>query len=436
MTLNEWLCAWKLIARPSQLPPEGDWFIWLVRAGRGFGKTRTGAEYVRSRIDAEEWRTVNCAAPTWTDTMRTMVKGTHGAPGLLDIWPEHQRPILRLSKDDPHLRCHNQAKIQLFAAHQAERFRGPQADGGWADEIDSWKPEKMKPSDAWSLFELGIRLGPDPRIIATSTPKRARLVKALMARDDTALTTGSTYENRANLAPQFFRSIVSKYKGTHLGRQEIMGEVLEDVEGALLHQEVIDANRVAASPDLRRAVVGVDPSGSIDGDHQGIIAAGRGADGYGYVLADRSCHLGPRGWGRRAVETALEFEADRIVVETNYGGDMAVATIEQAARYMDAQVRVLKITASKAKHVRFEPVCLLYEQGRIKHVGELDELESELTSFTPDGYEGDGSPDRADAAVWALTDLMLRGGVSPDDAYGDPEDDEDDAEEGAHAESP
>jgi len=392
-----------------------------VRTGRGWGKTRTAAEYVRTRIDAGEWRTVNVAGPTWTDTMRTMVNGTADAPGLMNVWPLHQRPQLRLSKDDPHLRTHNGAKIQLLAAHQAERFRGPQADGGWADEVDSWKPEGMKPDEAWALFELGIRLGSDPRIVATSTPKRARLVKMLMQRGDCALTTGSTYENRANLAPQFFRSIVDRYKGTHLGRQEIEGEVLEDVAGALLSLEAIDAARVETAPTLRRVVVGVDPSGSIDNDRQGIVVVGVGADGHGYVLADRSCSLKPEGWGRRAVDAALEFEADRIIVETNYGGDMATSVIQQAARHADAQIRVQKITASRAKHVRFEPVCLLYEQGRIHHVGSFPMLETELCAFTADGYEGDGSPDAADALVWAITDLMLeRRGLSPADLYGPP----------------
>ena len=405
--LSEWLCDWKLIARPKQIAPPGDWFIWLVKTGRGWGKTRTAAEYVRTRIDSGEWRTVNIAGPTWTDTMRTMVNGAADAPGLMDIWPEHKRPKLRLSKDDPHLRTHNGAKIQLLAAHQAERFRGPQADGGWADEVDSWKPEGMKPDEAWALFELGIRLGSDPRIVATSTPKRARLVKMLMKRGDCALTTGSTYDNRANLAPQFFRSIVERYKGTHLGRQEINGEVLEDVESALLVQEVIDAHRVDSAPLVRRNVVGVDPSGSVDNDRQGIVVAGLGGDGDGYVLADRSCSLRPEGWGKRAVDAALEFEADRIIVETNYGGDMAVSVLQQAARHADAQIRIRKITASQAKQVRFEPVSLLYEQGRIHHVGSFPALEAELCAFTPDGYEGDGSPDAADALVWAMTELML-----------------------------
>ena len=393
--------------------------MWLIKTGRGWGKTRTAAEYVRSRIDDGSWRTVNVAGPTLGDTIDVMVRGTPEAPGLLGVWPLHKQPQHEITK--ARIVCHNGAIIRYRGADEPERFRGPQADGAWCDEIDSWKPKGMKPQDAWDLFELGIRLGPDPRIVATSTPKRARLVKTLMQRSDCVVTSGSTYENRANLAPTFFRSVVERFKGTHLGRQEINGEVLEDVQGALLTLALIDACRVERSgvDPIRRSVVGVDPSGSVDADRQGIVVAGLGGDGHGYVLADRSCNLTPEGWGRRAVETALEYEADRIIVEANYGGDMAVSTIRQAALHMGAQIRVRKITASRAKSVRFEPVCLLYEQGRIHHAGSFPALEAELCVFTADGYEGDGSPDAADALVWAITDLMLeRRGLSPSDLYG------------------
>jgi phage terminase large subunit-like protein len=359
---------------------------------------------------------VNIAGPTLGDTLDVMIRGTPEAPGLLGIWPAHKRPHHQVT--NARLVCHNGAIIRYRGDDEPERFRGPQADGGWCDEIDSWKPKGMKPQDAWSLFELGIRLGPDPRIIATSTPKRARLVKMLQARPDCVLTTGSTWDNRANLAPQFMATL-SQYKGTHLERQELYGDVLEDVEGAILSLGTIDACRVSEPCPIRRAVVGVDPSGSVDRDRQGIVVVGIGEDGDGYVLADRSCALKPEGWGRRAVEAALEFEADRIVVERNFGGDMAEHVIRQAARQADVQIRVRMVNASKAKQVRFEPISLLYEQGRIHHVGSFPLLETELCAFTPDGYEGDGSPDSADALVWAVTDLMLeRRGVSPAEAYG------------------
>ena len=408
------------MARPAQLPPPDPWYIWLVKAGRGFGKTRCGAEYVRSRIDDGSWKSVNCAGATLGDTIDVMVRGTPEAPGLLGVWPPHKAPKHQITSS--RLVAWNGAIIRYRGADEPERFRGPQADGGWCDEIDSWKPKGMKPQEAWSLFELGIRLGPDPRIVATSTPKRARLVKMLTAREDCATTSGTTWDNIANLAPQFIKSL-GQYKGTHLERQELRGEVLEDVEGAILSLEVIDAGRVEAAPPLRRTVVGVDPSGSIDNDRQGIVVAGVGKDGEGYILADRSCRLRPEGWARRAVETAIEFEADRIIVETNYGGDMALSTLQAATRHLGVTLRIRKITASRAKQVRFEPVCLLYEQGRIRHVGSYPDLESELCAFTPDGYDGDGSPDAADALVWAVTDLMLeRRGPSPADIYGEPVD--------------
>ena len=413
IALNELLCDWTLWAREKQLPPSGDWFIWMVRAGRGFGKTRTGAEYVRSRIDSGEWRTVNVAGPTKNDVLDIMLMGTPEAPGLLGVWPEHQKPKHDITK--MRVRCHNGALIRYRSADEPERFRGPQADGGWCDEIDSWKPKGMTAEEAWGLYELGIRLGPDPRIIATSTPKRSRLVKMLCERDDTVVTVGSTYENRANLAPQFFRSIVAKYEGTRLGRQEIHGELLEDVEGALVTLDLIGRHRVAAAPELRRVVVGVDPSGTAHGDEQGIVGAALGCDGHGYVLSDRSCSLSPEGWGRRAVDLYHDLSADRLVVEVNYGGDM----VESLIRSIDPRVNVRKVTASRGKHVRFEPVAGLYEQGRIHHVGTFDALEDQICSFTAQGYEGDTSPDRADAAVWALTDLMLaRVGPSPSELYG------------------
>jgi phage terminase large subunit-like protein len=338
----------------------------------------------------------------------------------MGVWPHHQRPSL--NKNEHRITCHNGAVIRYMSADEPERFRGPQADGAWADEVDAWKPRGMSPTEAWALFELGIRLGPDPRIVVTSTPKRARLVKALQQRPDAVLTTGTTWDNRANLSSKFLTSVVGQYGGTHLGRQEIEGLILEDVEGALVDTDLIDRNRVLAAPDLRRTVVGVDPSGTVSGDAQGIVVVGRGADGHGYVLADRSCSLSPEGWGSRAVETAAKYDADCIAVEVNYGGDMCASVIEQAAHARGVHVRVKKVTATKAKHVRFEPVALLYEQGRLHHAGNLGPLEGEITGFTVSGYEGDGSPNRVDALVWAVTELVLaRSGVSPDDLYAQPQ---------------
>lgn len=398
---------WSVFARPNQLPPPGDWFVWLIQAGRGFGKTRSGAEYVRARIDSREWRVVNIAGPSKGDVMDYMIRGTPAAPGLMGIWPPHQRP--RLNKDERRITCHNGAIIRYRSAYDADKdFRGPQADGGWADEVDAWKPMSMKPEDAWDLFEMGVRLGADPRIVATSTPKRARLVRILRKRDDAEVTRGSTYDNAANLSPKYIK-MIARYKGTHKERQEIKGELIEDVAGALVTQQMIDASRVPNAPHLVRVSVGVDPSGSTNRDSQGIVAVGKDEHNHGYVLGDRSCRELPEGWGRRSVQTALEFNTRRIVVEGNYGGDMAASVIRQAARAMGVSVTVVMVHASDGKHVRFaDNLAVLYEQYRMHHVGTFDVLEDELCAFTLDGYEGDGSPDPADAEVWAAKDLGLQ----------------------------
>ncbi len=420
MALADIAHDWRLHARPTQLEPEGDWWIWLIRTGRGWGKTRTALETVRARIDRGIWRTVLVAAPTWTDVMDTLVSGSADAPGLLNLWPNHRKPELRRSQDDPHLLCWNGAKVRLRAAQRADRFRGSNNDGAYLDELDSWKPEQMTASEAFALAELTVRTGADPHIIATSTPKRGRLVAELRKRDDVHVTLGHMNENRANLSQRFLDALEARYGGTRLGRQELGGELIEDVEGALVTPATIDQHRTNPNVTPRRVVVGVDPSGSVGGDRQGIIVAG-GTGDEGWVLADRSCSMSPEGWGRQAVMTALQWEADCIVVETNYGGDMAKATIEQAARHLGAAVRVRKITASRAKHVRFEPVAALMEQGRLHFPQEpMTELEDEVCAFTPDGYMGDGSPDRADALVWAITELMLeRRGLGWGDLYGE-----------------
>jgi len=409
LALTELLWDWREHARPDQLAPDGDWFVWICKAGRGWGKTRTGGEYVRQRTDSGQWRIVNIVGPTAADVRDVMVEGPSG---LLHLWPDHQRPDYIPSKRQ--LKTHNGATIYLLSADEPERFRGPQCDGAWADEIDAWKPKGMDKSEAWSLFELGVRLGEDPRIVATSTPKRARLIAKLLERPDTVVTSGSTYDNRANLAPSFFRSIVSQYEGTRLGRQEIAGEILDDVEGAIVSHSMIEASRVVTAPELRRVVVGVDPSGGADA--QGIVAVGHGVDGHAYVLADRTCNLGPDGWGRRVAEVYGHLAADRVIAERNYGGDM----VESTLRTVDPTMALKLVTASRGKHVRFEPVGALYEQGRIHHVGSLPELEEEVVSFTPEGYDGISSPNRADALVWAVSELMIRPqGLSPADIYGE-----------------
>jgi phage terminase large subunit-like protein len=233
------------------------------------------------------------------------------------------------------------------------------------------------------------------------------VLKEIMATDTTVVTRGSTYDNRVNLAPSFIKQVVAKYEGTRLGRQELNAEVLDDVPGALWQRDQIDKTRVKQAPELQRIVVAVDPSGtkgeSDEGDDIGIIVAGLGVDGRGYVLADRTCKLSPDGWGRRAIAAYREFSADRIIAERNFGGAM----VEHVIRTVDKAISYKEVTASRGKAARAEPVAALYEQGRVAHVGSFPELEDQLCLFAPDGYMGDGSPDRGDALVWALTELML-----------------------------
>lgn len=391
----EWLSQVERQARPAQLEPPGDWFVWLVRSGRGWGKTQTGAWFLRRRIDSCMWTRCIAAGPTAADVRDTMIEGPSG---LLHAWPEHLRPTWEPTKRK--LTAHNGAVILTVSADDPDRFRGMQADGAWADEIDSWP--RM---DSWDTLTFSVRLGPDPRIVATSTPKRSRLVRKLALDPRCCITAGSTYDNSANLSPSFLAQIKARYEGTHLGRQEIHGELIDEVEGAIVSHELIDAHRIGgdAVPVLRRVVVGVDPSGSAKGDEQGIVAVGIAADGHLYVLRDASCRSTPDGWGRRAVELYHELDADRLVLETNYGGDMAEAVI----RKLDPQVNLRRVHASRGKAVRFEPVGMLYEQGRVHHVGTFDVMEDQLCSFSALGYQGDESPDRADALVWAVTDLAL-----------------------------
>lgn len=387
------LYHWPFWARPNQLPPAGDWRTWLVLAGRGFGKTRTGAEWVRGQVEAGRCQRLALVAPTAADARDVMVEGESG---MLAIAPPWNRPKYEPSKR--RLTWPNGAQAAIYSADEPDRLRGPQHDGAWCDELAAWRyPE------TWDMLLFGLRLGGDPRAVVTTTPRPRPVLRELIAAPSTVITRGSTFENRKNLAPAFLEQIVSKYKGTRLGRQELYAELLEDVEGALWNLKQFDERRTA--PDLARVVVGVDPAVTATeaSDETGIIVAGKGVDGQGYILADRSCRLSPDGWARRAVAAFHEFKADRIVVETNNGGKM----VEQVIRTVDRNVPITEVHASRGKITRAEPVAALYEQQKVWHTQRFDELEDQMVTWTP---ESGTSPDRLDALVWALTDLMLGSG--------------------------
>ena len=392
------LYAWELWARPDQLPPAGDWRVWLLRGGRGSGKTRTGAEWVRAHVEAGNYRRIALVGRTWADVRDVMVEGESGLLAVSPPWfyPDYQ-PSRRL------LLWPNGALAKLYSADEPDLLRGPQHDAAWCDELASWRAPQT-----WDNLQMGLRLGSDPRCVVTTTPRPTKLIRSLIAKETTAQTRASTYANRANLAAAFFDDIISFYEGTRLGRQEIYGEVLEDVPGALWSHAGIDALRVGtAPPHLLRVVVAVDPavSSGEDSDETGICVVALGEDKHGYVLADRSGRYGAHRWGKLVIELFHHYHADRVVAEGNNGGDLVKALL----RSIDSSVPVRMVHASRGKFVRAEPISSLYEQGRVHHVGSFNELEDQMASFTPDlDRATQGSPDRVDALVWGLSEVLLR----------------------------
>lgn len=384
---------WPEWARPNQLPPAGAWRTWLLMAGRGFGKTRCGAEWVRGRAEVSPTARIALVAPTAADARDVMVEGESG---ILACCPPDNRPLYEPSKR--RLTWPSGAMATTYSADEPDRLRGPQHTDAWADEIAAWKyPE------SWDMLMFGLRLGTDPRAVVTTTPKPVRVVRDLLAAGTTEATRGSTYENRDNLAPAFLEQIVAKYEGTRLGRQELAGELLDDIPGALWTRAMVDASLVADAPEMVRVVVAIDPAvtSGEDSDETGIIVAGRGVDGRAYVLDDLTCRLSPDGWANRAVGAYDTHAADRIVAEVNNGGDL----VERVVRTVSPRVSYKKVHASRGKRVRAEPIAALYEQDKVSHVGGFPELEDQMCAFVPEGM--DGSPDRVDALVWALTELML-----------------------------
>jgi phage terminase large subunit-like protein len=372
--------------------------VWLVQAGRGWGKTRVGAEWVKQQQKLGCSR-IALVGPTAADCRDVMVEGDSG---ILSLYGTGIRPLYEPSKR--RVTWPNGAIATTYSADEPERLRGPQHDAAWADEIGAWKYA----TEAWDMLMFGLRLGQRPRCVATTTPRPIQLVRDLTKASSTVVTRGRTFDNAANLAPSFLEQILSKYEGTRLGRQEIEGELLDDVPGALWTRSEIDKLRVTEAPELVRVVIPIDPAmtSGEKADETGIVPVGLGVDGHGYVLKDLSCRMSPDGWARRAVQAYHELEADRIIAEVNNGGEL----VENVIRTADPLVSYKSVHASRGKRVRAEPVSALYEQSRVHHVGSFPQLEDQMCAFTPDGY--DGSPDRVDALVWGLTELMLGGNVA------------------------
>jgi len=375
---------WDFWARDKQILPEQPFFIWLILAGRGFGKTRTGAETVRKWVRTNQY--VNLIGATADDARDIMIEGESG---ILAICPKDERPQYVASKR--RLEWQNGAISLIFTADEPERLRGKQHYRIWADELASWRyPE------AWDQAMMGLRLGDNPQGIVTSTPKPTKLILDLVSDPKNVVTTGTTYENRANLAQGFFDYVIKKYEGTRLGLQELEAKLLTDNPGALWKREQIDSNRVTNYPDLTRVVVGVDPTASAGGDEAGIVTAGMSGSDY-FTLSDDSRQGSPQEWASAAVAAYHRHKADCIVAEKNNGGDM----VESVLRQVDPNVNVKLVWASRGKVTRAEPIAAIAEQGRDHHVGYFPQLEDELCMWLP----GEASPNRLDAKVWALTEL-------------------------------
>ena len=389
---SEALHLWPLWARDSQIAPPGDWSVWLLMAGRGFGKTRTGAEWVRARVESGMSKRVALVARTPADVRDVMIEGDSG---LLKVCPPWNRP--RYEPTKRRLTWPNGAFALAFSSHEPDQLRGPQFDAAWCDELASWE----YPRETWDNLAFGLRLGTRPQCVVTTTPRPMELLRELMERDDVHVTRGSTYENRGFLASSFIRQIERRYQGTDTGRQEIFAELLDEAEGALWRREWI--THAEAAPDLNRVVVAIDPAMSSrpSSDETGVIVAGTDGDLVGYVLEDGSGRMSPDEWARHAIGLFDRHRASRIIGERNNGGDLVGAVLKTASGGRRLPIRL--VTASVGKYARAEPVAALYQQRRVLHVGSFPKLEDQLCTWEP----GSGtSPDRMDALVWALSDLI------------------------------
>ncbi len=419
------LSQWEIRALPEQLEPGTpyassdriDWFIWLMLAGRGSGKTRAGAEWVRNFAYTHPGCRIALVARTAGDVRTTMLEGPSGLLSISPPWfmPVHNSSSAKVTWPNGSIALH-------FSAEEPKGLRGPQFHAAWCDELAAWPTLKNEDGEqgipnAWTQLQYGIRM-PSVRtkVIVTTTPRPTPVIKQLVKNPACVVTKWSTFDNKANLSADFIAR-AHAIEHSRMGRQEIHAEVLTDVPGALWTDSILDACHVETHPMLRRIVVAVDPSGGHgeENDEQGIVVAGLGMDGTVYVLRDATVKLSPDGWGKAAVNAYVQYSADRIVYEKNFGGEQVEFVIKTAARDMGVKVASKFVQASRGKVVRAEPVAALYEQGHVKHVGYFSDLEEQMRSFTPDGKFLD-SPDRVDALVWAVTELALHDHVTLGDA--------------------
>ena len=393
---------WPFWARPNQLAPEGDWITWLLLAGRGFGKTRCGAEWVRQKAQEFPGCRIALVGETAADCRKVMVDGESG---ILAISPPDFMPTYYPTNRQ--LVWPNGSIAETYNATEPDQLRGPQHHFAWCDEIAKWKYMQA----TWDQVQMGLRLGEKPQQVITTTPRPLELIKKILNDKDTVVTKGRTYDNAGNLAAPFLKKITEEYEGTRLGRQELEAEILDDIPGALWSRSGIDMNRSSEPPlDMERVIVAVDPATSNEegSDETGIVVVGlaRNAEGYaeGYVLEDGSMKGSPEEWARRAVHLYRKWEADKIVAEKNQGGDMVASVIKAVDRSLAPKL----VHASRGKYIRAEPISSLYEQNRVHHVGRLDKLEDQMCTFSVDNIRGNGmgSPDRVDALVWGLTELF------------------------------
>lgn len=385
-------------ARRTQRPPQQDWDVWMCLAGRGWGKTRVGAEW--AIMQARKLERGALIGPTAADTRDILVQGESG---ILACAPATFRPVYEPSKR--RLTYPNGAVQTCYSADEPDRLRGPQHHYGWFDELAAWRYLQH----AWDMAQLGMRLGDHPQICVTTTPRPLPLIKELLKDPMTVTVRGSTYDNLDNLAPTFRRAVIAKYEGTTLGRQELDAEVLEDLPGALVARRHIDGSRVGQAPELINIVVGMDPAGTGAGDETGLVVAGRGTDGKNYVLHDASERLSPDRAANRAWSLLDTWGASLVVVEDNGGKDWIESVMRMAWKERHpggGPPPLRRVNASQGKRLRAQPVAMRYEQGRVCHVGSLPELEDQLTTWIPE--EDPNSPDRLDAMVHAVTHLMRK----------------------------